>query len=318
MKAETKAAAAAARDTVPTALAQFFIPITASLQERRPRTMKHGDTFGVFDHNGDALAGPGSPEGIYHRDTRYLSHLYLTVDGHRPLLLSSTIRDDNAVLICDLTNPEIADPEGERLIAQDLVHIRRTRFLWNARAFERLAISNYDIAAAAPPPRDRLRRRLRRHLRGARHRARPPRRAASAGGRGRRGHPRLHRPRRPAARDAAPVRAGADPHRPRRGRLRRRARARHPQDPLPRDPLRPRATASAPRAAPSSPPSATPAGRCATRPRAPRRSPPRTRSSTRPSAARSPTSTCSSPRPSTAPIPTPASPGSAPTSAATR
>ena len=120
-------------------------PVTASLQERRPRTMKHGDTFAVFDHNGDALAGPGSPEGIYHRDTRHLSHLYLTIDGHRPLLLSSTIRDDNAVLICDLTNPEIADANGARLIAQDLVHLRRTRFLWNARSFERLALSNYDI-----------------------------------------------------------------------------------------------------------------------------------------------------------------------------
>jgi glycogen debranching enzyme len=143
MKAEAQVAPA----TVPPALAQFFNPVNASLQERRPRTMKHADTFAVFDHNGDALAGPGSPEGIYHRDTRYLSHLYLTVDGHRPLLLSSTIRDDNAVLICDLTNPEIAGPGGERLIAQDLVHIHRTRFLWNARAFERLAISNYDTQA---------------------------------------------------------------------------------------------------------------------------------------------------------------------------
>jgi glycogen debranching enzyme len=148
MKAETKAETnveiRAKPVSAPKALAQFFIPITASLQERRPRTMKHDDTFAVFDHNGDALAGPGSPEGIYHRDTRYLSHLYLTVDGHRPLLLSSTIRDDNAVLVCDLTNPEITGPEGERLVAQDLIHIRRTRFLWNARAFERLAISNYD------------------------------------------------------------------------------------------------------------------------------------------------------------------------------
>ena len=137
MKAPDPVAPATAptvRSTVPKALAQFFIPITASLQERRPRTVKHGDTFGVFDHTGDALAGPGSPEGILHRDTRYLSHLYLTVDGHRPLLLSSTIRDDNAVLICDLTNPEIADLDGKRLIARDLVHIRRTRLLWNARA----------------------------------------------------------------------------------------------------------------------------------------------------------------------------------------
>jgi glycogen debranching enzyme len=28
---------------------------------------------------------------------------------------------------------------------QDLLHIRRTRFLWNAHAFERIALSNYDI-----------------------------------------------------------------------------------------------------------------------------------------------------------------------------
>src|SRR3954451_3283004 len=86
-------------------VAQFFIPAIASLQERRPRTLKHGDTFAVFDHNGDALAGLGSPEGLFHRDTRHLSHLFLTIGGRRPLLLSSTLRDDNATLTCDLTNP---------------------------------------------------------------------------------------------------------------------------------------------------------------------------------------------------------------------
>ena len=101
-------AAARRRPGAPTA--QFFIPATASLQERRPRTLKHGDTFGVFDHNGDALAGPGSPEGIYHRDTRYLSHLYLTLDGQRPLLLSSTVRDDNAVLTATSPTPSSPTP----------------------------------------------------------------------------------------------------------------------------------------------------------------------------------------------------------------
>src|SRR5687768_14174111 len=86
---------------------EVMAPVVAareSLQERRPRVLKHGDTFGVFDHNGDAVSRPGSPEGIFHRDTRYLSHFCLSLDGHRPLLLSSTVRDDNAVLICDLTN----------------------------------------------------------------------------------------------------------------------------------------------------------------------------------------------------------------------
>ena len=125
-------------------LAQFFIPATTSLQERRPRTLKHGDTFAVFDHNGDALSGPGSPEGLFHRDTRHLSHLYLTIEGARPLLLSSTLRDDNATLTCDLTNPDIYDSNGRLRLSHDLVHVRRSRFLWNATCFERLIVRNFD------------------------------------------------------------------------------------------------------------------------------------------------------------------------------
>jgi glycogen debranching enzyme len=125
-------------------VAQFFIPATASLQERRPRTLKQGDTFAVFDHNGDALSGPGSPEGLFHRDTRYLSHLSLTINGKRPMLLSSTLRDDNATLTCDLTNPDLFDDKGKLILAHDLIHLRRTRFLWNTNCYERLTVKNYD------------------------------------------------------------------------------------------------------------------------------------------------------------------------------
>jgi glycogen debranching enzyme len=123
---------------------KFFVSSAASLQERRPLTLKHAETFGLFDHNGDALSGPGSPEGIFHCDTRHLSHVYLTMDGEHPLLLSSTVRHDNSVLICDLTNPDLRGPDGEIVLKQDLLHIRRTRFLWDARALERLALHNFD------------------------------------------------------------------------------------------------------------------------------------------------------------------------------
>ncbi|MDY6859663.1 MAG: amylo-alpha-1,6-glucosidase [Pseudomonadota bacterium] len=126
--------------------AQFFIPAAASLQERRPRTLKHGDTFAVFDHNGDVLSGPGSPEGLFHRDTRYLSHYYLTIGGERPMLLSSTLRDDNATLTCDLTNPDLHDETGRCRIAHDRIHMRRTRFLWQGTCYERLALRNFDEA----------------------------------------------------------------------------------------------------------------------------------------------------------------------------
>ena len=138
---EVAHAPAPAGPGVPTA--QFFIPAATSLQERRPRTLKHGDSFGVFDPNGDAVAGPGSPEGLYHRDTRYLSHLLVTLDGQRPMLLSSTLRDDNAMLTCDLTNPDLYDTMGRLIVEHDLVHLRRMRFLWQAACHERLAVRHF-------------------------------------------------------------------------------------------------------------------------------------------------------------------------------
>lgn len=132
-------------DTISRAPAQFFVPASASLHERRPRTLKHGDTFALFDHSGDAIGGPGSPEGLYHCDTRHLSHFYLTMnDGARPILLSSALRDDNSTLTCDLANPDLAGADGSRVLKHDLIHLRRTRFLWDAGLFERLTVSNYD------------------------------------------------------------------------------------------------------------------------------------------------------------------------------
>lgn len=128
-------------------IAQFYIPAAASLQERRPRTLKHGETFALFDHNGDALGAPGSPEGVFFRDTRHLSYLYLTIDGARPLLLSSTVRDDNATLTCDLTNPDLVDANGEIYLEHDLIHLRRSRFIWNGACYERLMVKNYDEQA---------------------------------------------------------------------------------------------------------------------------------------------------------------------------
>ena len=126
-----------------TPFAQFYIPAAASLQERRPRILKHNDTFGLFDHNGDVLSGAGSPEGIYHLDTRHLSHLHLVLNGARPLLLSSTVRDDNAILRCDLTNPDLYDGD-DVVLGHDLIHLRRSKFLWNSACFERLAIRNFS------------------------------------------------------------------------------------------------------------------------------------------------------------------------------
>jgi glycogen debranching enzyme len=139
-----RAGALAAQDTAAEPHEPFAITAAASLEQVRRLVLKHGDSFGVFDNNGDAVSGPGSAEGLYHRDTRHLSSFSVTIEGARPMLLSSTLRDDNATLTCDLTNPDLFE-DGDRLtIEHDLIHLRRTRFLWRAGCFERLSIRNFD------------------------------------------------------------------------------------------------------------------------------------------------------------------------------
>jgi glycogen debranching enzyme len=122
------------------AQAQFAIPAN---RERRTRTLKHGDTFAMFDDNGDVTSAPGSPEGIFHCDTRHLSQLTLSICGQRPILLSSTLRDDNGALICDLTNPDLHQANRVAL-EHDLIHVRRLKFLWKSASFERLAVRNFS------------------------------------------------------------------------------------------------------------------------------------------------------------------------------
>jgi glycogen debranching enzyme len=130
-----------------TPVLQFYNPATSSLQERRPRTLKHGDTFGLFDHYGDIVPGDGSPEGLYHEDTRFLSGLQLLINDRRPLLLSSTVQDNNALLTADLSNPDIY-VDGVLVLPRDTIHIERARCIWQAAAFERLAIRNFGARPA--------------------------------------------------------------------------------------------------------------------------------------------------------------------------
>lgn len=125
-----------------TDLNEFAIVASTSLQERRSRTLKYGDMFAVFDLNGDFSGGHGGVEGLYAFDTRYLSQLEIRLSGARPILLSSTTRDDNATLTCDLTNPDLYNGGGVGL-EHDLIHIRRTKFLFRSVCHERLAIRNF-------------------------------------------------------------------------------------------------------------------------------------------------------------------------------
>jgi glycogen debranching enzyme len=126
--------------------APFYIPAT-SPSARARRTLKHGDTFAVFDSHGDMGASAGGPDGLFDRDTRYLSRFELLIDGMQPLLLGSSVRDDNLTLTADLTNPDIFF-EGRIVLPRDTLHIVRTAYLWNGVAHQRIAIGNQGETSA--------------------------------------------------------------------------------------------------------------------------------------------------------------------------
>ncbi len=123
---------------------QYYIRSTSSLADSRTQVLKDNDTFAIFDRRGDVHPIGYGEQGIFHEGTRFLSGLVLSIDGERPLLLSSTVRANNSLLAVHLTNPELN--EGDHLkIPQDTLHILRSKFLWNAVCYERLEIANYGI-----------------------------------------------------------------------------------------------------------------------------------------------------------------------------
>jgi glycogen debranching enzyme len=121
--------------------APFYIPAT-NLPSRPHRTLKHNDTFAIFDNHGDIGAANEGNDGLFHCDTRYLSHLEVLINGTQPLLLGSAIKDDNLNYYVDLTNPDIYANDQIALL-KDTVHIGRTIYLFEGSLHERIVLTNY-------------------------------------------------------------------------------------------------------------------------------------------------------------------------------
>jgi len=121
---------------------QFYILATSSRVDEYGRVLKQGDTFAVFDRHGNIRQIGLGEQGLYQAGTRFLSRFDLRLGERRPLLLSSTVKQDNALLTVDLTNPDIANG-GEIVLPRDTVHIFRGVFLWNGACYQRLRLRNY-------------------------------------------------------------------------------------------------------------------------------------------------------------------------------
>jgi glycogen debranching enzyme len=123
---------------------QYYIRANASIADATTRVLKHGDTFAIFDRHGDIRPLGFENQGLFHEGTRFLSRWKVGINGTSPLLLSSSVKEDNDFLVVDMTNP-VLRPGNNGSIPHGAIHVVRTIFLWDGDFFERIEISSFAL-----------------------------------------------------------------------------------------------------------------------------------------------------------------------------
>jgi glycogen debranching enzyme len=113
----------------------------------RLHALKDRDTFIVADSMGDVL---GLADGLFHDDTRILSHWRLRLGAQPPTLLSGAVSQDNVFFTSNLVNGALVTPGGP-VGPPGVLHVERKRFLWEERLYERVAIRNYSRSVVILP-----------------------------------------------------------------------------------------------------------------------------------------------------------------------
>ncbi|MFK4771118.1 glycogen debranching N-terminal domain-containing protein [Rhizobium sp. ZW T2_16] len=123
--------------------ARYDIEVETSLVGGSLQNLKDGNSFAVLNSHGD-IGGTDAAEGLFYRDTRFLSKLELRFQGRKLLLLNSSSHDDKAALSVDLTNPEI-DQDLE-VVPREAIFLERTKFLFEGVCYERLSVRNFTAS----------------------------------------------------------------------------------------------------------------------------------------------------------------------------
>ena len=127
---------------------KFYILASSDRAAECSRVLKQGDTFAIFDCHGDIQPIGLGEQGIFHEGTRFLSRMELRFAGLRPLLLGSTIKQ-NEILAIDLMNPDFI--AGEVSIRRDSIHIFRSKLIWEGNCYEQLRLTNFSLGTLRIP-----------------------------------------------------------------------------------------------------------------------------------------------------------------------
>lgn len=132
-------------DDQTTVSGEYDVLTTSAPIDNRTRILKLDDTFAVFDRFGDIEPFNQSHLGLYRGDTRFLSKLRLRLENERPLLLDSTVSQDNSLFRVDLMNVDIRRGE-EVVIPHGAIHICRSKVMGPSSCLEQVCFHNYSLA----------------------------------------------------------------------------------------------------------------------------------------------------------------------------
>lgn len=123
---------------------QWYIPAVSPRADDRARVLKGGEIQPSPYSTGtarSAVSGSGRRDSIPSAP-RHLSQWELAVAGRSPLLLNSTVKLDNSVLLVDQIIPDLYI-EGQLRLAKGNVHLRRSSAVHDCAFYERLEVANY-------------------------------------------------------------------------------------------------------------------------------------------------------------------------------
>jgi glycogen debranching enzyme len=122
---------------------KWYVSATQATLEEQPQVLKNGETFAMFDRFGDIQVLAPGKEGIYHNDTRFLSHQEMLIDGVRPLHLGTAVEDSNSLLVIDLMNPDLPGDDGMPGLAKGTLHIFRAALLWQGACHQHIRVNHH-------------------------------------------------------------------------------------------------------------------------------------------------------------------------------
>jgi len=118
------------------------------------RVLKRGDAFVIVDRLGEIHTSGRGEQGLFYRGTRYISRLRFRFGKRAPMLLCSSVLENNLLLAVDLANPDMRDDNGR--ILHGTIHVARRALLEDGTYLERILIHNYGSAAVQFPLRIEL------------------------------------------------------------------------------------------------------------------------------------------------------------------